>query len=83
MSTSNYSKRSFRIVATDGGKTNSIGEPFSWSLDELLSEDNDFEVVYALQDIIDVILDLQLGDAMYFQPNRDDSKSKAIIVRIK
>ena len=78
-----FSRRSFNIVSTSGCKTNLIQDTFTWSLNDLLSEDNDYETAFALQDILDEVLDLRFGDALYFQPNRDNQKTKGIIVRVK
>lgn len=44
--------------------------------------DNDTEVNCALNDILDKVLDLRIGQAMYFQPNRDNKEAKGIIMRI-
>ena len=49
---------------------------------EDLSNDDGSEILYALQEIIDEILDLKRGESMYFQPNRDNKESKGVIVRI-
>ncbi len=50
--------------------------------EEFEKEDPD-ELYNALAEIIDEVLDLKQGESMYFQPNRDDNKSKGIITRIK
>ena len=51
------------------------------SLDEIL-EDDGSELNYALQEDIDSILDLRIGETKYFSASRDDD-SKGIILRIK
>jgi hypothetical protein len=48
----------------------------------ITDNENNFEFLYAMQDIVDKILDLREGESMIFQPNRDDSNSKGIIYRI-
>ena len=49
----------------------------------VLDEKSGYEIVYAMQEVFDAILDLQVNDSMYFQPNRDNKSSKGIIVRTK
>jgi len=39
------------------------------------------EWIYAMQDIIDTVLDLKIGDSIHFQSNRDDINSKGLIYR--
>ncbi len=45
-------------------------------------DDEGYEFEYALQGIVDDVLDLEQGDSMYFQPNRDNGDSKGIILRV-
>lgn len=52
------------------------------SFSTLISESDDRELIYSMQDVTDEILDLKIGDSMYFRPNRDDAQSKGLIVRI-
>lgn len=53
------------------------------SIDRLLfPKENDFEYIYAINDLLDYVLDLKAGESMYFQCNRDNSESKGIILRI-
>ncbi len=82
MKTIECSKRVFQIVYTCG-KNNQIAERISWFLKDLLDEKNDYELAYALQEVIDSVLDLTVDEAMYFIPNRDNETSKGIIVRVK
>lgn len=42
----------------------------------------DYEYIYALGDIIDRVLDLDLLDTLSFQPNRD-TPGAALLIRIK
>ncbi len=44
--------------------------------------EHSLEIVFALEARLDQILDLQIHDHMPFQPNRDDSTTKGVIVRI-
>lgn len=54
------------------------------TIDEIMfpKDKNAFEYIYALQDIIDKVLDLPSGKAMYFQPDRDNKEAIGIIARI-
>ncbi len=55
-------------------------------IETLLNVDNnvdDLEYIYALQDMLDEVLDLQLDESIYFQPNRDNNLAKGIITRVK
>ena len=70
------SHRSYKVFTSQKGITNI--EEFNL---EML-EKSDSEVAYALQEQIDNVLDLKINESRYFQPNRDDYDSKAIITRI-
>lgn len=57
---------------------------FNHGLDSLFRDVEDgteYEYIYAIQDIADKILDLKIGESMYFQPNRDNDLTKGIITR--
>jgi hypothetical protein len=73
------SKREFSVgISTPDGTI----ENFNLVMADLFAKrDNEFEVIYSLQEQIDKVLDLQRGQSMYFQPNRDDNNSKGIITR--
>lgn len=43
---------------------------------------DDYEAIYAMQEIKDEIERLKVGENMYFQPSRDEETSKGIITRI-
>lgn len=77
-----FSNREYKIIVCSSVN---VAEA-SVSIDSLLhvpsNNDNLFEWEYALKDIADTVLDLKLGESMYFQPNRDDKTSKGIIFRI-
>jgi hypothetical protein len=47
-----------------------------------LASENMYEWFYAIQDRIDDVLDLKVGESMYFQHDRGDAKSRGIILRI-
>ena len=44
---------------------------------------DDYEFIYSLnENYMSEVCALKVGESMYFQPNRDDDKSKGIITRI-
>ena len=63
------------------------------TLDDILHVDedkNDYEYIYAIQDDIDYVLDLHVGQSIYFSPDRNYSVSgvkvddpKGIFIRTK
>ena len=70
------SKRSFLVIGVD------TGIPFEmlvW-LNEIPKEQT-LEVMFTIQDEIDAILDLKVGESMYFQVTRDNANDKGVIVR--
>jgi hypothetical protein len=73
------SKRDYQIVQLQY-PSQGIETMFTLSLDAILH--SDFEVCYALHEVLDEVLDLKLHESMYFTPNRDMDKSKAILLRI-
>lgn len=75
------SKRNFELViheSVDGFHR------FTLSIDDIMfpKDKNEFEYIYALQDIIDKVLDMSSGHAMVFAPNRDNDLALGIIARI-
>lgn len=74
------SKRKYQIATIEAYE---FQEKQSLTIYDLCSkdDDSDTEVKYALQDIGDKVLDMKIGDSLYFQPNRDDKKTKGIILR--
>lgn len=76
------SKRSFEIFIAEAGTSQVVTENIHSLLDPKDFGD-DYEYKYAAQEITDEILDLKVGESMYFQPNRDDKNSKGIIIRTK
>lgn len=78
----NPHKREYKIQISEAGGTHT--EVIKG--DRLLVEDNtgsECEFIYALQEEIGMVEALSVGEAEYFQPNRDDKTSKGIILRIK
>lgn len=66
------SKRRYVIQTSIGNTTTELLHP---KIQKIINN-TEGEVYFALQDELDLILDLRQGESMYFQPNRDDSKSK-------
>lgn len=81
MKNQSNSKRKYELAIHESvdGITN-----VTHTLDEIMfpKEENAFEYMYALQDIIDKVMDIPSGHAISFQPNRDNNKSLGIIARI-
>lgn len=75
----NHSSRKYQVT-TDYFENNP--QTNIWSIDHLLNEQDYSEERYAMLDVLDRILDLHVGQGMYFQPNRDDKQSFGIIRRI-
>ena len=73
------SKRQYKIAMIENETATIIEKT---TIENILTDDG-FEYQYALQGEIDEILDLKLGESMYFQANRDDKNSKGVILRIK
>ena len=73
------SKRQY-VIQTSTGRT--VTEFLQPSINEIINNTED-EVYFALQDEIDLVLDLRKEESMYFQPNRDNNNSKGIITRVK
>lgn len=77
------SRRKYYVAMIDD--TDEVDQ-FWFDLDkiyELDPEESHYEFRYALNDIIDDVLDLKNGESMYFQPDRQDINSKGIIKRIQ
>jgi hypothetical protein len=64
------------VAESDGFETQCL------SLNYLFTHrDNDYEYVYAIQEMADELLDLKIGESIYFKPNRDNELAKGIIIR--
>ncbi len=74
------SAREYQIVYMEYG-TDGIEPIRKITLNQIL-EDDVSELAYALHEILDDVLDLELYQSMYFQPNRDVGQSKGILLRI-
>jgi hypothetical protein len=70
------SKRRFYITGLDRG----IPVHFTYFLGEFLDEGNNFEIAYAMQESLDAILDLKVGQALTMHSNRDHRTDDNIII---
>lgn len=75
------SKRTFEIVSTSENLNKNLDKVIM-TLDSIVYDDYS-ELGYALQEVIDEVLDLKVGESIYFTPNRDIKDSKGLILRIK
>jgi hypothetical protein len=82
------SKRVFTVISflknTDkNGAVYLDEEREVFHIDYMLRPDSEDtpEFIYALHDIGDKVLDLKVGDHLFFQPNRDIPETFAIIIR--
>lgn len=79
------SLRSYAISIYDGNRGSMVKFKVIHSItfDEIyLCKPESMEYIHALNEIIDSVMDLKVGKALYFQPNREDKNSKGIIVRL-
>jgi hypothetical protein len=71
----------YEIIVTEDGITNI----HTYSFENLFLNKNeegcDWEFVYSLHELAESVIKLDVNESMYFQPNRDNDKSKGIIVR--
>jgi hypothetical protein len=74
------SGREYQIVYMEYG-TDGIEPIRTMTLNQIL-EDDVTELAFSLHEILDEVLDLELYQSMYFQPNRDVGQSKGIILRV-
>jgi hypothetical protein len=80
MKNSNFSRR-FTVQMSVQGTTCSVKNVIVERLTE--KREREYEWIYAIQSYhLDDILDLKIGENIFFQPDRDDNKSKGIITRI-
>lgn len=73
----NTSQRVYELFIVENGDSGKLKLTI-----EMLFTESENEYIYALQEIIDDILDLKKGKSLYFQPNRDDKESKGILLRV-
>lgn len=80
MKNSKFNRR-FNIQISQQGVTDSVKNV---TVERLIEErKNEYEYIYAIQSYhLDDMLDLKIGESIFFQPIRDDSKSKGIITRV-
>jgi hypothetical protein len=72
------SRRFYAIAFIEGDSTNTHFE-----LLEQILDDNGYEYRYAMQDQIDAILDLKIGERHQMKFNRDNEDSDGFIKRIE
>jgi hypothetical protein len=77
------SKRQYAVIMVLDGNTVVTEAVDIRGLLNSFEHKNAFEWVNAIEDIFDEVLDLRLGESMYFQPDRDNESSKGIIARTK
>jgi spore coat polysaccharide biosynthesis protein SpsF (cytidylyltransferase family) len=77
MKTLAMSQREYKVAILDAGDMVIQHE----NLKTILDPKNDFEYIYAIQEEIDKLLDLKVGESMYIQPIRDNNDTKGIILR--
>ena len=81
---SNISTRTYEVSFIPSMKTPDEIVTDKVTIDALTSTDeNNDELIYSLQEDLDAILDLKVGEGMPIQADRDNSKSIGIILRIK
>ena len=78
------SKRQYVATWIDGNEVQIL----DLNLDQIMfgnpkDKDNQFEYIYALQDVLDEILDMKLNEVKVVQFNRDDKSTLGVIKRIK
>lgn len=74
------SKRKYLVVMIDRQTGNVTKETLS--LEELLDQKQEYEYIYSLQENIDSYLDMPVGKASHFQPNRDNDLEIGLILRL-
>lgn len=52
-------------------------------LDDIISNQNEYEYMYAIKDEMDRVLDLKVGERLHIKFNRDNPDSDGFIKRIK
>lgn len=75
------SNRKYLVVGVEGGDSFVL----DISINKLMKKDsdNDSEVLYAMQEITDEILDLKKNESMFFQADRNNEHTKGVILRIE
>ena len=76
------SNREYKVIAVESAESYEVELTFNDILN-LDDPDDTLELIYAIQEVGDKVLDLKVNESMYFQPYRDMKESKGIIIRIK
>lgn len=74
------SRRKYKVIYLDD--QNNEPQEETYTVSELLFIDNNNELCYSAQMITDIILDLKIGDSIYFDTSRDSDTTKGILKRI-
>lgn len=77
------SKRKYTIAIADAEGLSLERISLNSLIEKGRGNQNEYEYIYALTDILDSVLDLKVDESIYFQPNRDDKTSKGIIRRFE
>lgn len=72
-----YSKRKFKVVGFETGHDLSI----EISVNQLFDKKEDSELIYTLQEITDKVLDMNVGETLFIDLNRDNCQGKGVILR--
>lgn len=70
------------VTVTEAGETSTYTTYFD-SVVKSCKTENVYEWEICVEEEEDKVLKLKVGESMYFQPNRDDSTTKGIILRTK
>lgn len=73
------SKRQFEVVGFEGGQKVKV----KFSVSRLFDKKEEQELFYTLQEVIDNVLDLKVGEALFIDLNRDNREDKGVILRTK
>lgn len=84
------SGRKYRFIFVDGVTSEPYFEDVELTLEDIIvdkEEGKDYEYLYAIQDVIDSVLDLRFGDSISLSPDRNydgkkPSSPKGILTRI-
>ena len=73
-----------KYTITEAGENLIQHISYNQTLEQILSNQEDqSETNYSLQERIDEVLDLKVGQSIYFTPSRDQVNSKGVITRIR
>lgn len=77
------SKRTYIVIVSTNELPKASAQEIG--INEILNpkdEGGDWEYIYALEEVIDKVLDLQKMDILEFQANRDDAGTRGILIRL-